>query len=98
MSLHAHLKSGGRKYAVVVRTLELGFLLSLIGLLVIALVPAVAAHVGTVLGAFGLLGSASIVAYNGANAAADWHTTPKAASSPTPSPRQSGTVTEPTHG
>lgn len=95
MSLFAHLKAGGRKYAVVVRTLELGFLLSLIGLLVIALVPAVAAHVGTVLGAFGLLGSASIVAYNGANAAADWHTTPKPAPTSSPPPRQSGTVTEP---
>lgn len=98
MTLHGLLKTGGRKYAVVIRVLELGFLLSLIGLLVIAAVPAVAAHVGTVLGSFGLLGSASIVAYNGANAAADWHTTPK----PPPTsaaaahvPRQSGTVQEP---
>ena len=90
-SLTELLRHGGRKYAVVIRTLELGFLLSLIGLLVIAVVPAVAAHVGTVLGAFGLLGSASIVAYNGANAAADWHTNPPAK----PAPRQSGMVQEP---
>ena len=90
MSLRDLLKTGGRKYAVVIRVIELGFILSLLGLLVIALVPAVAAHVGTVLGSFGLLGSASIVAYNGANAAADWHTTPKP-----PAPRQSGTVQEP---
>ena len=92
MSLGDLLKQGGRKYAVVIRVLELGFLLSLIGLFVIAAVPAVAAHVGTVLGSFGLLGSASIVAYNGANAAADWHTTPKASPTATPAPRQSGTV------
>jgi hypothetical protein len=89
VTLRDLLRMGGRKYAVVIRVVELGFILSLLGLLVIALVPAVAAHVGTVLGAFGLLGSASIVAYNGANAAADWHTTPK------PAPRQSGTVQEP---
>lgn len=106
MMLRELLKSGGRKYAVVVRVVELGFLLSLIGLLVIAVVPAVAAHVGTILGAFGLLGSASIVAYNGANAAADWHTTPRATASSSsvtttthassvPAPRQSGTVQEP---
>lgn len=88
------LKAGGRKYAVVIRTLELGFMLSLVGLFVIAVVPNVAAHVGTILGSFGLLGSASIVAYNGANAAADWHTTP----SPKAPPRQSGTVPEPPHG
>lgn len=93
MTLADLLRKGGRKYAVVVRTLELGFLLSLIGLLVIALVPEVAAHVGAVLGSFGLLGSASIVAYNGANAAADWHTTPKP-----PAARQSGTVQEPVNG
>lgn len=93
MTLRELLRVGGRKYAVVIRVVELGFLLSLIGLLVIAIVPAVAAHVGTVLGAFGLLGSASIVAYNGANAAADWHTTPK--SPPTHAPRQSGTIQTP---
>jgi len=91
VSLADLLKHGGRKYAVVIRTIELGFLLSLIGLFVIAVVPSVAAHVGTVLGSFGLLGSASIVAYNGANAAADWHTTPPAK----PAPRQSGMVQEP---
>lgn len=89
MTLREMLKAGGRKYAVVLRVIELGFLLSLIGLLVIAIVPSVAAHVGAVLGSFGLLGSASIVAYNGANAAQDWHTTPK------PPQRQSGTVQTP---
>ena len=91
MTLRDLLKQGGRKYAVVIRVLELGFLLSLLGLFVIAVVPAVAAHVGTILGAFGLLGSASIVAYNGANAAADWHTNPPAK----PAARQSGMVQEP---
>ena len=79
---------------MVIRVVELGFLLSLIGLFVIAVVPAVAAHVGTVLGAFGLLGSASIVAYNGANSAADWHTNPPAKGH-APPPRQSGMVQEP---
>ena len=54
MTLKDLLRHGGRKYAVVIRTLELGFLLSLLGLLVIAVVPAVAVHVGTVLGSFGL--------------------------------------------
>jgi hypothetical protein len=91
MTLKELLRHGGRKYAVVVRVVELGFILSLIGLVVIALVPEVAAHVGAVLGSFGLLGSASIVAYNGANAAADWHTNPTAK----PAPRQSGMVQEP---
>ena len=103
MNLTDMLRRGGRKYAVVIWTLELGFLLSLIGLLIIAVVPAVAAHVGTILGAFGLLGSASIVAYNGANAAADWHTTPppKTHGPPAgpppgpPPPRQSGIIQEP---
>ena len=101
MKLTELVRLGGRKYAVVLYTLERGFLLSLLGLLIIALEPAVASHVGTILGAFGLLGSASIVAYNGANAAADWYTTPppKAAptgepSSPRP-PRQSGMIPEP---
>ena len=92
MTLKDLLRHGGRKYAVVIRTLELGFLLSLLGLLVIAVVPEVASHVGDILGSFGLLGSASIVAYNGANAAADWHTTPKPNA---PAPRQSGIITEP---
>jgi hypothetical protein len=91
MTLKDLLRHGGRPYAVVIRVVELGFLLSLLGLLVIALVPEVAAHVGAILGSFGLLGSASIVAYNGANAAADWHTNPPAK----PAPRQSGMVQEP---
>ena len=87
-SLKDDLKLGGRKFAVVVRTLELGFLLGLIGLLVATLAPAIAQYVATIVGSFGLLGSASIVSYQGANAAADWHTTP------TPPPRQSGMVKE----
>ena len=62
MTLKDLLRHGGRKYAVVIRTLELGFLLSLLGLLVIAVVPAVAVHVGTVLGSFGLPLAARIVA------------------------------------
>lgn len=83
------LKAGGRKYAVVIRTLELGFILGLIGLLVAVVEPAIAVHVAAIVGAFGLLGSAAIVSYNGANAAQDWHTTPK------PAPRQSGMVQVP---
>ena len=86
----ANLKAGGRKYAVVVRTLELGFILGLIGLLVATLKPDIAQYVAAIVGTFGLLGSASIVAYNGANAAADWHTTPTK-----PEPRQSGMVQVP---
>ena len=85
----ANLKAGGRKYAVVVRTLELGFLLGLIGLLVATVKPEIAQYVAAIVGTFGLLGSASIVAYNGANAAQDWHTTGK------PAPRQSGMVQVP---
>lgn len=83
------LKAGGRKYAVVVRTLELGFLLGLIGLLVSVLKPDIAQYVAAIVGTFGLLGSASIVSYQGANAAQDWHAPPK------PAPRQSGVVAEP---
>jgi len=83
------LKAGGRKYAVVVRTLELGFLLGLIGLLVSVLKPDIAQYVAAIVGTFGLLGSASIVSYQGANAAQDWNTTTK------PAPRQSGMVQVP---
>jgi hypothetical protein len=82
------LKTGGRKYAVVLYTLELGALLSLTGMLVAAMVPDVAAHVATICSGFGILGGISVGAYQGANAAADWHTTPK------PAPRQSGMVQE----
>lgn len=88
MKMTDALKAGGRKYAVVVRTLELGFILGLIGLLVATLKPDIAQYVAAIVGTFGLLGSASIVAYNGANAAADWHTNP----TPKPAPRQSGVV------
>ncbi len=91
MSLFRLLKAGGRKYAVVIRTLELGFLLALIGLLVAVARPEVAVHVAAILGSFGLLGSASIVAYQGAHAAQDWkHPT-------APAPRQSGMVAEVPH-
>lgn len=83
----ANLKAGGRKYAVVVRTLELGFILGLIGLLVATVKPDIAQYVAAIVGTFGLLGSASIVAYNGANAAQDWHTATQK-----PAPRQSGMV------
>ena len=86
-SLTRDLKAGGRKYAVVICTLELGFLLGLIGLLVATLRPDIAQYVAAIVGTFGLLGSASIVSYQGANAAADWHTTPDK-----PAPRQSGMV------
>ncbi len=89
MSLFRLLKAGGRKYAVVIRTLELGFLLALIGLLVAAAVPGIAPHVATIVSAFGILGGISVGAYQGANAAKDWHTTPGA-----PAPRQSGMVAE----
>ncbi len=82
------LRQGGRKYAVTVAVLRLGFWLSLIGLLVAVARPEVAVHVAAILGSFGLLGSASIVAYQGAHAAQDWkHPT-------APAPRQSGMVAE----
>lgn len=84
--ISSDLKAGGRKYAVVVRTLELGFLLGLIGLLVAVMKPDIAQYVAAIVGTFGLLGSASIVSYQGANAAADWHGGAK------PAPRQSGMV------
>jgi hypothetical protein len=88
-----YLKQGGRKYAVVVRTLELGALLSLVGVLAAVMRPEIAVHIAAIIGTFGLLGSASIVSYQGANAAADWKN-PGAA----PAPRQSGTVKEPPLG
>jgi len=90
MNLSTALKAGGRKYAVVVRTLELGFILSLVGLLTAAAQPSIAQYVAAIIGAFGMLGSACIVAYAGANAAQDW----KGNGGP-PTPRQSGTVPEP---
>ena len=90
MRLLHRLKAGGRKYAVVIYTLELGALLALVGLLVAAMMPAIAANVAAIVGSFGILGSVSVGAYQGANAAADWHTTPTAK----PAPRQSGMVQE----
>ena len=90
MRLLNRLKAGGRKYAVVIYTLELGALLALVGLLVAAMMPAIAANVAAIVGSFGILGSVSVGAYQGANAAADWHTTP----STKPAPRQSGMVQE----
>lgn len=80
------LRHGGRKYAVVLYTLELGALLSLVALLVSVVMPSIAAQAATIVNAFGILGGVSVGAYQGANAAADWHTTPK------PAPRQSGMV------
>lgn len=83
------LRHGGRKYAVVLYALELGALVSLVGVLVAALEPSIAAHVATIVSGFGILGGICVGAYQGANAAADWHTTPK------PAPRQSGVLQEP---
>jgi hypothetical protein len=82
------LRAGGRKYAVVLYTLELGALLSLVALLVSVLNPGIAAQAATIVNAFGILGGISVGAYQGANAAADWHTTPN------PAPRQSGMIQE----
>ena len=84
--LDALVKTGGRKYAVVIRTLEFGFLLALVGLLVSTLMPSIAQYVAAIVSTFGLLGSASIVAYQGANAAKDWN------SASAPAPRMSGAV------
>ncbi len=86
-SLSTLLREGGRKYAVVIRTLELGFTLALVGLLVASAQPAVAQYVATIVGSFGVLGSASIIAYQGANA---W----KGRSDAAPAQRQSGMVKE----
>jgi hypothetical protein len=89
MHLADTLRQGGRKYAVVVRTLELGALLSLVGVLAAVMRPEIAVHIAAIIGTFGLLGSASIIAYQGANAAQDWKATGA------PPPRQSGIVKEP---
>lgn len=83
------LRAGGRKYAVVIYALELGALITLMGLLIAAVEPEIAAHVATIVSGFGILGGICVGAYQGANAAADWHTTPK------PAPRQSGMVQVP---
>lgn len=91
-TLEKRIRLGGRKYTVVVLTLELGFWLTVAGLLVAAIQPEIAVHVAAIVGSFGLLGSASILAYNGANAAQDWHTTPKGAAPP--APRPSGLIKE----
>jgi hypothetical protein len=80
------LRAGGRKYAVVLYTLELGALLSLVALLVSVLNPGIAAQAATIVNAFGILGGLAVAAYQGANAAADWNATPK------PAARQSGMV------
>lgn len=97
MTLRDLLRDGGRRYAVVITVLRLGFTLSLVGLAVAALVPAIAIHVAGIIGAFGLLGSVSVAAYQGANAAKDWrHPTGVEAPPPAgPPPRPSGMVQEP---
>lgn len=86
------LEQGGRKYAVTVTVLRLGFMLSLIGLLAAVVKPDIAVHVAAILGSFGLLGSASIVSYQGAAAAQEWKHPDKPSG---PVPRQSGTIPEP---
>jgi len=89
--LFQRLKTGGRKYAVVLYALELGAVITLVGILVAAAEPAIAAHVATIVSGFGILGGICVGAYQGANAAADWHATPKGH---TPPPRQSGMIAE----
>lgn len=86
------LRQGGRKYAVTIVVLRLGFLLSLVGLLSAIAKPEIAVHIAAILGSFGLLGSASIVAYQGAAAAQEWKHPDKPAG---PVPRPSGMVAEP---
>ena len=76
-SVKQNVATGGRKFAVVIRTLEFGFLSTLLGLLVAVLMPSIAPNVAAIVSTFGLLGSASIVSYQGANAAKDWHTKPE---------------------
>jgi hypothetical protein len=88
MTLAQLLLSGGRKYAVVVRTLELGFALALLGLVVAMVRPAIAQYVAAIVGSFGVLGSASIIAYQGANAYKGRNETPSA-------PRPSGSIPTP---
>jgi hypothetical protein len=90
MTLTSLLKDGGRKYAVTIQVLRLGFYLSLTGLLAAIYKPEIAVHVAAILGSFGLLGSASIVSYQGAAAAKEWKHPD--APGPVPAPRMSGTV------
>lgn len=87
------VRDGGRKYAVTLVVLRLGFVLSLLGLLAAVAKPEIAIHVAAILGSFGLLGSASIVAYQGAAAAKEWKH-PDDPQSPLQPPRQSGMVPE----
>lgn len=102
MTLKDLIVDGGRKYAVVITTLRYGFLLSLVGLAVAAVVPAIAIHVAGIVGAFGILGSVAVAAYQGAHAVQDWkHPTgveTPPASSHAHTPRQSGVVPEPGSG
>lgn len=95
MNLTTLTRLGGRRYAVVIRVLELGFLLSLIGLLVAVMEPSIAQYVAAILGAFGMLGSVAVGAYQGANAAQDWKSP---GASHTPAPRASGMIPEPKEG
>lgn len=98
MTLRELIQDGGRRYAVVITVIRYGFLLALIGLAVAAVVPEIAVHVAGICGSFGLLGSASIVSYQGANAAKDWkHPTGVEVAPGTNGhvPRQSGMVQEP---
>lgn len=86
-TLDALVEKGGRKYAVTIEVLRLGFCLSLIGLIAAVVKPEIAVHIAAILASFGLLGSASIVSYQGAAAAKEW----KYPDPPAP-PRQSGAV------
>lgn len=95
MTLRDLIRDGGRRYAVVITVIRYGFRLAVIGLAVAAVVPEIAIHVAAILGSYGLLGSASIVSYQGANAAKDWkHPT----GVEQPPPRQSGMIPEPGSG
>ncbi|MHB1297303.1 MAG: hypothetical protein ACYC0B_02140 [Gemmatimonadaceae bacterium] len=92
MSLKSLLTDGGRKYAVVITTLRMGFTLALLGLAVAAVVPAVAMHVAAIVGAFGVLGSVAVGAYQYANAQGDkWNPT-DAEGNPLPRPSTTNPV------
>ena len=72
MSLEANRTDGGRKYAALITAMRYTFTLAFAGLIVAAIVPAIAQYVAAIVGTFGLVLTVSLPAFFGAHAAKDW--------------------------
>lgn len=98
----------GRKFALAIIAMALGFVLAIVGLVVVVWRPAAANEAAQIVGQFAVVLSVSIGAFSGANAVVEWRygqAAPDGARRPDAGPgpvsaatRRSGTVVEPALG